>query len=58
MIKKDIEGKTWWRLDRSYSPTVYAGMNFETALEMKSLKKVALLTVFNSYVSDNLYKSL
>ncbi|CAD8081384.1 unnamed protein product [Paramecium primaurelia] len=58
LIKKDIEGKTWWRLDRSYSPTVYAGMNFETALDMKSLKKVALLTVFNSYVSDNLYKSL
>lgn len=56
LIQKNLKGKTWWRLDRKYSPTVYVGLTLDTAIEMKSLQRQALLSVFNAYVSDSLLK--
>ena len=39
LVKKDLEGRSWWKLDRSFGvPMVYAGLKFDTAVDMKSLK--------------------
>lgn len=39
LIKKDIQGRAWWKLQREYEvPAVFAGIKFETAVNMKSLR--------------------
>ena len=59
LIKKDLEGRAWWKLQRSYEiPAVFAGVKFETALSLKSLRHEALLKLFNKYVQDTLREDL
>jgi insulysin len=53
LVKKNLEGKSWWKLDRSFGvPAIYAGLKFDTAVDMKSLQQETLLKVFNEYLND------
>jgi insulysin len=49
----------WWKLERSYHvPAIFAGVKFETAVNMKSLRQETLLRVFNEYIGDALHEKL
>lgn len=59
LIKKDMEGRAWWRLERSFKvPAVFAGIKLETAIKLTSIKQEALLRLYNEYVQDLLHEKL
>lgn len=40
LIKKDLEGRVWWKLQRSYKiPSVYAGIKLDSPNSYKSVRE-------------------
>lgn len=38
LLKKDISGKIWWKLNRAFKiPSVFVALKFETAMDLNSL---------------------
>lgn len=59
LIQKKVEGKVWWKIDRTYQvPAIYAGVRIDTARTMKSAKDQAYINLLKAYVTDQLKEEL
>ncbi|CAD8048703.1 unnamed protein product [Paramecium sonneborni] len=59
MIKRSVETKAWWKLQRQFKvPQIFTGVMFNTPKSINSLKDKLLIQVFNTLVTDNLNQEI
>ncbi|CAK55760.1 unnamed protein product (macronuclear) [Paramecium tetraurelia] len=59
MIKRTVETKAWWKLQRQFQvPQIFTGVMFNTPKSINSLKDKLLIQVFNTLVTDNLNQEI
>ncbi|CAD8052007.1 unnamed protein product [Paramecium sonneborni] len=59
MIKRTVETKAWWKLQRQFKvPQIFTGVMFNTPKSINSLKDKLLIQVFNTLVTDNLNQEI
>jgi insulysin len=55
MINRNIEGKVWWRVDRSFGlPTVFVGIRFDFPTIYDNLESNLLFRLLDLYLHESL----